>query len=184
MTNKLVFIINSLEVPKIKRILLYERKFLVRNYSCLQNPWLGGFRPQIPVFCPQLNLLNSPPPRTKFLCAQLFAVSSFHLTAYQNWHVRSIFHWRQLMAVNLFLNDFYLTNRCTHKPLCTPLFLKLFSVCRINFSRLDTFLRCHFSPSLSATQSVLLANYPRFSYVQSRTVWTSSSACRGSSALT
>ena len=41
-------------------------KFLVPNYSCLQNPWLGGYRPQIPalsVLCPQLNLLN--PPRNK-----------------------------------------------------------------------------------------------------------------------
>jgi len=63
MTNKLVIIINSLKVPKI---LLYEMKFLV-HYSCLQNPWLGGYRPQIPVLsvvCPQLNLLK---PRTKFL---------------------------------------------------------------------------------------------------------------------
>ena len=36
-------------------------KFLVPNYSCLQNPWLGCYRPQIPVFsvlCPQLNLLT------------------------------------------------------------------------------------------------------------------------------
>jgi hypothetical protein len=36
-------------------------KIIVRNYSCLQNPWLGGHRPQIPVLsvlCPQLNLLN------------------------------------------------------------------------------------------------------------------------------
>ena len=23
-------------------------KFLVPNYNCLQNPWLGGYRPQIP----------------------------------------------------------------------------------------------------------------------------------------
>jgi hypothetical protein len=39
-------------------------EFLVPNYSCLQNPWLGGYRPQIPVLsvlCPQLNLLNPPP---------------------------------------------------------------------------------------------------------------------------
>ena len=39
-------------------------KFLVPNYSCLQNPWLGGDRPQISVLyvlCPQLNLLNPPP---------------------------------------------------------------------------------------------------------------------------
>ena len=49
MINKLVVIINSLKVPKIKKILLYEMKFLVTNYSCLQNPWLGGYRPQIPV---------------------------------------------------------------------------------------------------------------------------------------
>jgi hypothetical protein len=65
MTDNLVVIINSLKVPKIKKILLYEMKFLVPNYSCHQNPWLGGYRPQIPVLCPQLNLLNSR--RTKFL---------------------------------------------------------------------------------------------------------------------
>jgi len=73
MTNKLVVIINSLKVPKIKKILLYEMKFLVPNYSCLQNPWLGGYRPQIPVLsvlCPQLNLLN--PPRKKFLGTPLY----------------------------------------------------------------------------------------------------------------
>ena len=43
-------------------------KFLVPNYSCLQNPWLGGYRPQIPVLsvlCPQMNLLNPSP--KKFL---------------------------------------------------------------------------------------------------------------------
>ena len=61
MTNKLVVIINSLKVPKIKKILLYEMKFLVQNYSCLQNPWLEGYRPQFPV----LSVLNwicwSPP---------------------------------------------------------------------------------------------------------------------------
>ena len=63
MTNKLVVIINSLKVPKIKKILLYEMKILVPNYSCLQNPCLGGYHPQIPVlsvFCPQLNLLKPP----------------------------------------------------------------------------------------------------------------------------
>jgi len=38
MINKLVVIINNLKVPKIKNILLYEMKFLVPNYSCLQNP--------------------------------------------------------------------------------------------------------------------------------------------------
>ena len=66
MANKLVVIINSFKVPKIKKILLYEMKFLVPNYSCLQNPWLGGvgLRPQIPV----LSVLSSTEfvePRTK-----------------------------------------------------------------------------------------------------------------------
>ena len=70
MTNKLVVVINSLKVPKIKKILLYEMKFLVPNYSCLQNPWLGGYRPQIPllsVLCPQLNLLNPPPEQNSWV---------------------------------------------------------------------------------------------------------------------
>jgi len=66
MTNKLVGIINSLKLQKIKNILLCEMKFLVPNYSCLQNPWLGDHRPQIPVLSvlcrPQLNLLNPHPP--------------------------------------------------------------------------------------------------------------------------
>jgi len=68
MTNKLVVIINFLKVIKIKKILLYEMKFLLPNYSCPQNPCLGGYRTQIPVLsvlCPQMNLLN--PPGTKFL---------------------------------------------------------------------------------------------------------------------
>jgi hypothetical protein len=63
MTSKLVVIINSFKVPNITKILLYEMKFLVLNYSCLQNPWLGGSRPQLlvlSVLCPQPNLLNPP----------------------------------------------------------------------------------------------------------------------------
>jgi hypothetical protein len=69
MTNKLVVVINSVQIPKIKTILLCEMKFIVPNYSCLQNLRLGGYRPQIPVLsvlCPQLNLLT-PPPETKFM---------------------------------------------------------------------------------------------------------------------
>ena len=43
-------------------------KFLVPNYSCLQNPWLGGCRPQIlSVLCPQLNLLKPPPEQNIWL---------------------------------------------------------------------------------------------------------------------
>ena len=69
MTNKLVVIINRLKVKKkIKEILLYEMKFLVPNYSCLQNPWLGSYRTQISilaVLCSQLNLLNPPQKKKK-----------------------------------------------------------------------------------------------------------------------
>jgi len=36
--DRLVVTINSLKVPKIKKILLYKMKFLVPNYSRLQNP--------------------------------------------------------------------------------------------------------------------------------------------------
>ena len=57
MTNKLVVIINSLKVQKIKKILLY-----IPNYSCLQNPWLGSYRPQIP-FLSVLNWICWPPPK-------------------------------------------------------------------------------------------------------------------------
>jgi len=38
MTNKLDEIINSLKIPKIKKVLLCVMKFLVPNYSCLQEP--------------------------------------------------------------------------------------------------------------------------------------------------
>jgi hypothetical protein len=49
------------KVPKIKKILLYEMKFLVPNYSCIQNPLTRGPLPPDPhSLCPQLNLLNPP----------------------------------------------------------------------------------------------------------------------------
>jgi len=67
MTNILVVIINSFKVSKIKKVLLYEMKFLVTNYSCLQNPWLGGYRPRSPFSLS--SVLNwicwTPPPRNK-----------------------------------------------------------------------------------------------------------------------
>ena len=78
MTNKLVVFINSLKVPQIKKILLYEIKFLVPNYSCLQNPWLGGYRPQIPF----LSVLNwicwTPPPGQNSWVRHCIAVTRFY----------------------------------------------------------------------------------------------------------
>ena len=71
MTNKVVVIINSLKLSKIKKILQYEMKFLVPNYSCPQNPWLGGYRhPDPRSLCPlsSIEFVEPPPPlRTKFL---------------------------------------------------------------------------------------------------------------------
>jgi len=53
MINKLVVIINNLKVPKVKKIVLYEVKFLVPNYSCLQNPLTRGLPPPDPLsLCP------------------------------------------------------------------------------------------------------------------------------------
>ena len=43
-------------------------KFLVPNYSCLQNPWLGGYRPPDPrSLCPlsSTEFVENPPPPDK-----------------------------------------------------------------------------------------------------------------------
>ena len=76
MTNKLVVIINSLKVPKIKKLLLYEMKFHVLNYTCLQNLWLGGLPPPDPrSLCPMSSTeFVEPSPRTKFLGTPLSRV--------------------------------------------------------------------------------------------------------------
>jgi len=82
MTNKLAVIINGLKIPKIKKILLYEMKFLLPNYSCLHNPWLGGCRPQIPVLS-VLKWFCWPPPTTeqnswvRHCCRRTFVIYLF-----------------------------------------------------------------------------------------------------------
>jgi len=55
MTNKLVAIVNSLKVSKIKKLLLYEMKFLVPNYSCLQQTLTRGLPPPDPRFLSPLS---------------------------------------------------------------------------------------------------------------------------------
>ena len=88
MTNKLVGIINILKVPKIKKILLYEMKFLVPNYSCLQNPWLGGYCPQLlppdpRSLCPVSSTeFVDPPPKKKFLGTPLNHTVYFYCLQY------------------------------------------------------------------------------------------------------
>ena len=74
MTKKFVFIINSLKVPKIKNILLYEMKFLVPNYSCFQIRGLSTPDPRS--LCPLSStefVEPTSPPRTKFLGTPLVA---------------------------------------------------------------------------------------------------------------
>jgi len=174
MTNKLVVMINSLKVPKIKKILLYEMKFLVDsswnmmahgdapkgkwrgnwrmqwvastlhttsehgvysittalphnsaassrlnwrppsdlnglvrfaerpnlvsarvpsrfkravpNYSCLQNPWLGGYRPQIPVLSVLSWFCWTPlPPEQNFWVRHWYFVSCAEVHTVKIW---------------------------------------------------------------------------------------------------
>ena len=79
-------------------------KLLVSNCSCLQNPWLGGCRSQIPVLsvlCPQLNLLN--PPRTKSLGTPLYVTKSSHRPDWWNYGMRKDFFGTQHSQFFLFL---------------------------------------------------------------------------------
>ena len=77
MTNKLVVIINSLKVPKIKKILLYE---ISRTKLLLPpEPLAKGLPPPDPRSLCRLSsteFVELPPPRTKFLgkplCCCLF----------------------------------------------------------------------------------------------------------------
>jgi len=72
MTNKLVVIINSLKVPKIKENFTIWNENPCTKLQLPPEPLTMGLPPQIPVLsvlCPQLNLLK--PPRTKFLGAPL-----------------------------------------------------------------------------------------------------------------
>ena len=85
MTNKLVVIVNSLKVPKIKIILLYEMKFLVPNYSCLQNSWLGATAPRSPFSLSSVLNWICWPPRNKipgydsaYTCG-IFSEKFFHM---------------------------------------------------------------------------------------------------------
>ena len=78
-------------------------KFLVPNYSFLQNPWLRGYGPQIPVLpvlCPQLNLLKPPPPKKKFLGTPLTFCMSVHDKNY-------------FTSVNLFTADYCQINHAS-----------------------------------------------------------------------
>jgi hypothetical protein len=72
MTKKLVVIINSLKIPKINKILLYELQFPVPNYSCLQNPWLGATAPRSPFSLSSTEFVEHSPPEQNFLVRHWF----------------------------------------------------------------------------------------------------------------
>jgi len=79
MTNELVVII-VFKVPKIKKISLHEMKFFTK-LQLPPEPLTRGLPPPYPRFlCPQLNLLNPPPLRTKYLRTPLLTAEtgSFH----------------------------------------------------------------------------------------------------------
>ena len=64
MTNKLVVIINSLKVPKIKKILLYEMKYLTK-LQLPPEPLTRGLLPPDPhSLCPlsSTEFVEPPPP--------------------------------------------------------------------------------------------------------------------------
>ena len=66
-------------------------KFFVQNYSCLQNPRVRGYRPQIPVpslLSPQLNLLN--PPEKKILGTPLTYIDDARSNTNQIYSTRDI----------------------------------------------------------------------------------------------
>ena len=87
MTNKLVVIIKVLKVTKIRKILLYEMKFLVPNYSCLQNPWLVGYCHQIPflsVLCP-VEFVEPPPPEQNSWVRHCYRGAKYLVTRSLGW---------------------------------------------------------------------------------------------------
>ena len=146
MTNKLVVIINSLKVPKIKKILLYEMKFLVPNYSCLQNPWLGGpTAPRSPFSFSSTEFVEHPPPlRTKFLGTPLSVVSSNALQG----------SYKGLLSnINLLIVSVYYV---TMRTVCKPFRLIPLSQCRATnvptYLSLSTYISFqHFPAWVSAT---------------------------------
>ena len=68
MINKLVVIVNSLKVPKIKKILPYRMKFLYQITVASRTPDWGATATRSRSLCPLSSTeFVDPPPRTKFL---------------------------------------------------------------------------------------------------------------------
>ena len=137
MINKLVAI-NSLNVPKIKKILLYAMKFLVPNYSCLQNPWLGWLPPpDLCSLCPQLNLLNPPPKQNSWvrhwsvvnisdIMSEMWIVSTFVTASFQEfeqcgWEFGIGISYTYLQSLCVYNFNWTLPGVSTVLLICTPI---------------------------------------------------------------
>ena len=70
MIKKLVVIIDSLKVSKMKKTFLYEMNFFVPKYSCLQNHCLGATAPRSPFSLSSTEFVE-PTYRPKFLDSPL-----------------------------------------------------------------------------------------------------------------
>ena len=68
MTNKLVVIINSLKVPKIKKKNTIRNEISCTKLQLPAEPLTKGLPPPDPrCLCPQLNLLNPPPEQNSWV---------------------------------------------------------------------------------------------------------------------
>ena len=77
MTNKLVVVIKCLKVPNIKKILLYEMKFRVPNYSLPPEPLTRGLTPTDPrSLCPlsSTEFVDPPPEKIPGYATALFPI--------------------------------------------------------------------------------------------------------------
>jgi len=107
MTNKLIVIINSLKIPKIKKILLYKWNFLYQITAASRTPDKGAAAPRYPrSLCLQRNLLSLLP-RAKFLDMKSVFMQRL-------WNVSS--SWRDVKARDIFL-PFYRDSNWSGKML-------------------------------------------------------------------
>ena len=89
MTNKLFVIINSLKVPKIKKILLCEIKFLCTILQLPPEPLIRGLPPSDPrSLCP-LSSTETPPPEQNSWVRHCLKIDSKHVTLQRRYtHIR------------------------------------------------------------------------------------------------
>jgi hypothetical protein len=92
MTNKLVVIINSLKVPKIKKLFLYEMKFLTKLQLPAEHLTRELPPPDPRSLCPLSStefFEPSPSPRTKFLGTPLM-LNLLNVICVQDFHVHGM----------------------------------------------------------------------------------------------